>query len=135
MACAGKKRRFRDPQSVETSIDNVRKAIPLTTRYKNNWGLCIFEDWQSGRENIAVICENNPFSLDLQNLQNLDTHLCSMTARMLNFWLIEFVQEVCDKDGEPYPGRTTYQIICSLKRHLEENGQAEANMLNANNHW
>ena len=74
-------------------------------------------------------------SLDLQNLQNLDTHLCSMTARTLNFWLIKFVQEVCDKDGEPYPGRTVYQIICSLKQHLEENGRAEANMLNANNHW
>ena len=135
MASACKKRRFRDPQSVETSIDNVRKGIPQTTRYKNRWGLRIFEDWQSGRENKAVICENNPFSLDLQNLQNLDTHLCSMTARTLNFWLIKFVQEVCDKDGEPYPGRTVYQIICLLKRHLEENGRAEANMLNDNNHW
>ena len=135
MASACKKRRFRDPQSVETSIDNVRKGIPQTTRYKNRWGLRIFEDWQSGRENKAVICENNPFSLDLQNLQNLGTHLCSMTARTLNVWPIKFVQEVCDKDGEPYPGRTAYQIICSLKRHLEENGRAEANMLNANNHW
>ena len=28
-----------------------------------------------------------------------------------------------------------YQIICSLKRHLDENGRGEANMLNANNHW
>ena len=99
MATACKKRRFRNRQSLETSIDNVRKAIPLTTRYKNHWGLRIFEDWQSGRENKAVICEKNPFSLDLQNLQNLDTHLCSMTARTLNFWLIKFVQEVCDKDG------------------------------------
>ena len=73
MTSACKMRRYRDPQSVETSIDNVRKAILLTTRYKNRWGLRIFEDWQSGRENKAVICENNPFSLDLQNLQNLDT--------------------------------------------------------------
>ena len=111
MTFAYKKRRFRNPQSVETSIDNVRKAIPLTTRYKNLLGLPIFEDWQSGREYKAVICGNNPYSLDLQNLQNLDTHLCSMTARTLNFWLINFVQEVCDKDGEPYPGRTVYQII------------------------
>ncbi|CAB3978848.1 Hypothetical predicted protein, partial [Paramuricea clavata] len=45
-------------------------------------------------------------ALDLQNLQNLETELCSMTARTLNFWLITFVQEVCDKDGKPYPGRT-----------------------------
>ena len=41
----------------------------------------VFEDWQSGRENKAVMCENNPFFLDLQNFQNLETDLCSMTAR------------------------------------------------------
>ena len=55
MASVCEKRRFRDPQSVETSIDNVRKGIPQTTRYKNRWGLRIFEDWQCGRENKAVI--------------------------------------------------------------------------------
>jgi hypothetical protein len=66
--------------------------------------------WQSGRENKAVMCESNPFSLDLQNLQNLETELCPMTARTLNFWLIKFVQEVCDKDGKPYPGRTVISI-------------------------
>ena len=88
-----KKRRFRDPQSVEKSIENVQNAIPQTTRYKNRWGVRIFEDWQSGRENKADMCESNPFSLDLQNLQNLETGLCSMTARTLNFWLIKFVQE------------------------------------------
>ena len=47
-----------------------------------------------GRENRAVMCESNPFCLDLQNLQNLETDLCSMKARTLNFWLIKFVQEV-----------------------------------------
>ena len=124
------KEEIRDAQSVERSIDNVRNAISQTMRYKNRW-----EVWQSGRENKAVMCESNPFSLDLHNLQNLETELCSMTARTLNFWLIKFVQEVCEKDGKPYPGRTVYQIICSLKRHLDENGRAEANMLNANNHW
>ena len=70
MASSCKKRRFRDPQSVERSIENVRNAIPQTTRYKNRWGVRIFEDWQSGLENKAVMCESNPFSLDLQNLQN-----------------------------------------------------------------
>ena len=99
MASSCKKRRFRDPQSVERSIENVRNAIPQATRYKNRWGVRIFEDWQSGRENKAVMCEGNPFSLDLPNLQNLETELCSMTARTLNFWLIKFVQDVCDMQG------------------------------------
>ena len=32
--------------------------------------------------------------------------MCSMTARTLNLWLIKFVQDICDKDGGPYPART-----------------------------
>ena len=94
MASSCKKRRFQDPQSVGRCIENVRNAIPQTTRYKNRWGIRIFEDWQSRRENKAVVVMSNPFSLDLQNLQNLETELCSMTARTLNVWLIKFVQEV-----------------------------------------
>ncbi len=71
------------------------------------------------------MCESNPYNLDLQNLQNLVTEFCSMTARTLNFWLIKFVQEVCDKDGKPYAERAVYQIICSLKRHLDGTFQRE----------
>ncbi len=76
---------------MERSIENVRNAIPQATRYKNRWRVRIFEDWQSRRESKAVMCESNPFSLDLQNLQNLETELYSMTARTLNFWLIKIV--------------------------------------------
>ena len=130
MASSCKKRRFRDPQSVERSIGNVRNVFPQTTRYKNRWGVRIYlKIFKVGEKIIkAVMCESNPFCFDLQNLQNLETDLCSMTARTLNFWLIKFVQEVCDKDGKLYPGRTVhvYQIVCSLKRHLEENGRAES---------
>ncbi len=91
MASTCKKRRFRDPQSVERSIENVRNAIPQTTRYKNRWGVRIFEDWQSGRENKAVMCESIPFTLDLQNLE---TELCSMTARTLNFCM---AYQICSR--------------------------------------
>jgi hypothetical protein len=47
---------------------------------ENCWGVHIFEDWQSWRENKAVMCESNPFCLDLQNLE---TALCSMTASVI----------------------------------------------------
>ncbi len=62
------------------------------------------------------MCESNPFSLDLQNLE---TELCSMMARTLNFWLIKFVQEVCDKDGKPYiPGvqYTKFMLVETTSR-------------------
>ena len=81
-----------------------KASIPQTTRYKNRWGVRIFEDRQSGRENKAVMCESNPFSLDLQNLQNLETELCSMTAGTLNFWLSNLFKKFATRMASNIPG-------------------------------
>jgi hypothetical protein len=55
-----------------------------STRYKNRWAVRVFEEWQ---ENKAVMCENNPFRLDLHEIW---TQVCSMTVKTFNFWLVEF---------------------------------------------
>ena len=44
MAAGPKKKRFREPQTVEDSIENVKKAVPQSTIYKNYWGVRIFEE-------------------------------------------------------------------------------------------
>jgi hypothetical protein len=46
----------------------------------------------------------------------------------MNFCPMKFIQEFSDRDSEPCPAKTLYQIMCSLKRHLEENGGVGANM-------
>lgn len=135
MASESKKKRFREPETVENSIENVKKATPRSTMYKNRWGVRIFEEWQAERENKLVVAEDNPFGLDLAEVENLDTSLCNMSMKSMNFWLIKFVQEVADKDGDPYPEKTIYQIVCSLRRYVDENGRAEANMLDGKNYW
>lgn len=60
---------------------------------------------------------DNPFGLDLVEVENLATSLCNMSMKSMNFWLIKFVQEVADMDGDPYPEKTIYQIVCSLRRY------------------
>ena len=69
MASEPKKKRFREPEAVETSIENIKKAIPRSTLYKNRWGVRIFEAWQAERENKLVMSEDNPFALDLTQVK------------------------------------------------------------------
>ena len=51
MASEPKKKRFREPEAIETSIANIKKAIAISTLYKNRWSVRIVEAWQAEREN------------------------------------------------------------------------------------
>ena len=44
----------------------------------------------------------------------------------LSYWLTKFVQEVANKNGGCYPPRSLYEIICGLKRHLEDVNEEHA---------
>ena len=35
-------------------------------------------------------------------------------------WLTKFVQEVANKNGDRYPSRSLYGIVCGLERYLED---------------
>ena len=69
MALEPKKKRFWEPEAVETSIENIKKAIPRSTLYKNRWSVRIFEAWQAERENKLVMSEDNPFALDVTQVK------------------------------------------------------------------
>ena len=38
----------------------------------------------------------------------------------LNYWLSKFVQEVANSEEKGYLARTLYEIICGIRKHLEE---------------
>jgi hypothetical protein len=42
---------------------------------------------------------------------------------------------LADKDGDPYPEKTIYQIVCAIRRYLVESGRAEANILDGKHFW
>ena len=67
--------------------------------------------------------------LDLKprlKIQSLETNIVNMMAESLNFWLTKFVQEICKADGQRYPPRSLYSIICGPQRLLGESNGAEA---------
>ncbi|CAH3015010.1 unnamed protein product [Porites evermanni] len=47
-----------------------------------------------------------------------------MDALTLNYWLSKFVQEVAKCSKDPYPPKTLYQIVCSIRRFLVEKNPA-----------
>ena len=51
--------------NVHNSIENLKKAVPRSTMYKNHSCFRIFEEWQAEREYKLVMFEDNPFSLYL----------------------------------------------------------------------
>ena len=91
MASSFTKKRFRAPESVEHTIENVKKSTPRSTMYKNRWAVRIFEEWQVVRENKQANREENPFKLNLEAVENLNKPLSKMSLASMNFWLIKFI--------------------------------------------
>ena len=119
---------FRQPKSVEDEERCVLNAIPKSTRYKNKWAACIFEEWRKAR--FAKVATLEPGGLfkeyDLHKVQSLEIPL------RVNYWLTKFVKEVAKPSKERYPPKTLYQIVCGLRRFMEENNEKlDFNPINA----
>ena len=54
---------------------------------------------------------------DLHKVQSLEIPL------HVNYWLTKFVEEVAKPSKERYPPKTLYQIVCGLRRFMEENNE------------
>ena len=75
MASSFTKKRFREPESFEHTIENVKKSTPRSTMYKNQGAVRVFEEWQVVRENKQANREENPFKLNLEAVENLNKPL------------------------------------------------------------
>ena len=62
----------------------------------------------------------------MYKVQSLSTDLANVDANTLNYWLSKFVQEVANSIGNVYPARTLNEIVCGIRRHLEETVGSEA---------
>ena len=117
--------RFRQPKSVEDEERCVLNAIPKSTRYKNKWAARIFEEW--GKARFAKVATLEPGGLfkeyDLHKVQSLEIPLLQMDTLSVNYWLTKFVEEVAKPSKERYPPKTLYQIVCGLRRFMEENNE------------
>ena len=63
-------KRFRKYVSAEEEKTNFCKAVPLSTRYKNQK---LFEDWKRERENKSPRLEPTSFDVELESIETLDS--------------------------------------------------------------
>ena len=69
----------------------------------------------NGRANKDASLESCSFtSLGMAKIQRLDTNIVNMSTESLNLWLAKFVQKVCKGNGQRYPERTLYSMVCYL---------------------
>ena len=126
--------RFRAAKTFEQEEKCVASAIPKSTQYKNKWAVGIFEQWQKVRvPKVATLEPGGLFkNYDLHKVQSLEFPLLEMDALSLNYWLAKFIQEVAKPSKERYPPRTIYQIVCGIRRFMEEkNANLDFNLLDA----
>ena len=48
----------------------------------------------------------------------LNQRIAEMSDEDLDFFLARFVAEVRKEDGQEYPGKTIYEMICNLQCYL-----------------
>ena len=94
--------------------DLKRIKLKPKTEAKVNWGVNAYNEWRNYRletfnYDVAI------YYADLCNLEEL-------TKANLNSALCRFTPEVTKQKGDgPYPGRTLYQMICAIQKHLNVN--------------
>ena len=79
-----------------------------------NWGVNAYNEW----------CEDRlyQFQYDVGIYYADLNHLGSLTRENLKHALCRFIPEVTKKKGHgPYPGRTLYQMIKMIQKHLNVN--------------
>ena len=82
----------------------VRGYVPPNTAKNAPWAMKVFGEWHAGR-NTMLSSGGKECPKDL--FENPD-------VAKLNFWLPRFVSEVCKQDGEPYPPKSSHQIVAAV---------------------
>ena len=83
----------------------------------------IFDDWRvkARFSKVATLKPGGFFiQYDLHKVQSLEVSLVQMGALSLNYWLTKFIQEVAKPLKGRYPAKTLYQIVCGIRRFMEE---------------
>lgn len=124
--------RFRRPKTFEEERALLDETTPKATHYNTRWALKVFRDWQASRANKNVEFDKD-HELDqavLWKVQDLTCRVEEMSTDSLNFWLSKFISEVAKQNGERYPSKTLYLLICGINRYLTEvHGENSFNIL------
>ena len=82
--------------------------VSNASRTKWNRVLNIFEEWRETRNEAVLKIENSGEPVLTQRIEE-------MPDEDLDFFLARIVAEVRKEDRQEYPGKTIYEITCSLQ--------------------
>ena len=82
----------------------------------------VFEHWRFAR-NEAVLKQS--YSGERQINENIE----EMSEEQLDFVLARFVSEVKREDGNQYPGKTFYEMMCSIHTFLRVKCKRNATLI------
>lgn len=113
------KQRFANPVSDEDITELLSNQENINTKKNTRWATRVFEMWRQNRNSIR----SDRYIPDL----------AKMTTEEMNFFLGRFVVEARKMDGEPYPPRSLYLIVCGLLRYLRDENVLDKNFLDTSN--
>ena len=93
---------FSEVTTDEALAELSKGYVPPNTEKNTGWAMRVFEQWQESRR-----AQGNPVPEIFQKPYN-----CSA----LSHWLALFVTEVRKTDGERYPPKCIYQLLCGILR-------------------
>lgn len=113
-----KERRFKSISQNEV-LDLEKKIVPKNTEYSTRWAMKVFSDWFK---------DYNSRSQSEKCPDILLTPACS--SDVLCKWLVVFIAETRNGDGENYPPRSLNSILAGILRNMREQNSDYPNFLN-----
>ena len=93
----------------DTNYDEMAKGyVPKNTSKSTNWAVNNFNEWRDER--------NKVFSDEQCPTDLLDSPMDKNA--LLSYWLSRFLVETRQKNGNKYPAKTLYQLLCGINRYI-----------------
>ncbi|XP_076083571.1 uncharacterized protein LOC143054444 [Mytilus galloprovincialis] len=105
--------RFTTVVTDEEMSNLVNDKMNANTKKNTKWAVGVFNQWRSFR------AQNRDPILEL--------HM--MNAECMNYWLERFVMETRKQNGDEYPPKSLYYIVCGLLRHCRDMNVHDKNFL------
>ena len=104
-------------------MSTLSKAfVPKNTQRMTKWSVSNFLAWMTNQNKLVSV----------ENKKCPKTLLESKDPTLLNKWLGAFVAETSKVNGDPYPPKTLYEILCGLLRHARLEDPSFPNFLDKN---
>ena len=88
----------------------TKGVLPANTKKANTWAIKNFTEWKQARDT------DHPDDTVPEKL------LCLSDTETVCKWLCRYIMETRQENGQPYPPKSLYSLLCGLYRHSRANG-------------